>query len=259
MLSSGGWGLPNIFGVTLCMEFPLKYLTVYDPEKPKKRYGRHGDGGYVVVEGFSYDNYISCGIGPVISFDMDFLNAHTVSQALIFDGTLDERNRKVMRIIQRLPENLKWIKKNIAAESGETTTSLQEEISSMENVFLKMDIEWGEYPWAAEFPLELFKKISQFVVEVHDVTKLDRWKFLERLSLTHYLCHVHGNNYGPKAEAAGVMIPDTLELTYVRKTLFAAKPPLNKTPFPQEQDFPNCPNRADYVLDFWPFVSIESA
>jgi hypothetical protein len=64
--------------------------------------------------------------------------------------------------------------------------------------------------------------------------------------------HVHGNNYG------GINnhnIPETLELTYIRKNEIPQLPELNKNNLPDKRlDIPNDKHRDDYNLCFYPFV-----
>ena len=72
------------------------------------------------------------------------------------------------------------------------------------NIFLKMDIEGGEYPWLLQIDENSLNKFIQIVIEFHGITN-DSWhcnyndkiKCLEKLSKTHYIVHAHGNNYGP--------------------------------------------------------------
>jgi hypothetical protein len=72
------------------------------------------------------------------------------------------------------------------------------------------------------------------------------------LSHTHYLVHIHGNNYSEVING----IPNVVELTYINKNCFDEEPELNKTTLPiYNLDFPNNPNSSDYDLNFSPFVN----
>ena len=136
--------------------------------------------------------------------------------------------------------------------------------SKYTNIFLKMDIEGGEYPWLLTFDEELLHNFKQIVIEFHGITN-DGWntcyndkvKCLEKLAKTHYIVHAHGNNYGPVLNK----ISDVIELTYVNKKYFESEgesknePALNTKPLPiPGLDFPNNPNNKDIYLNFYPFV-----
>jgi hypothetical protein len=123
-----------------------------------------------------------------------------------------------------------------------------------------MDIEGGEYPWLLSLNQEKHNKFKQIVIDFHGIND-DSWnkdfnsklQCLKKLSDTHYLIHIHGNNCALVSENG---IPDVVELTYIRKDYFSEKPELNKTPFPiLGVDFPNDNNRTDYDLNFPPFVN----
>ena len=73
------------------------------------------------------------------------------------------------------------------------------------------------------------------------------------LSKTHYIVHAHGNNYGPVSNN----IPDVIELTYINKNYFSSVPELNTKSLPiNNLDFPNCSDKNDIQLNFYPFLKI---
>lgn len=54
-------------------------------------------------------------------------------------------------------------------------------------------------------------------------------------------------------------VPDTVEITYIRKDTINYYPELNKQLLPiNGLDFPNNQNNADYDLNFRPFVNLPS-
>jgi len=60
-----------------------------------------------------------------------------------FDGTINEYPYEYTR-------KLSFIKKNINDFNNTTNTDLSYLIDKYTNIFLKMDIEGGEYPWLLE-------------------------------------------------------------------------------------------------------------
>jgi hypothetical protein len=131
-----------------------------------------------------------------------------------------------------------------------------------DNIFLKIDIEGGEYPWLLEIDESRLDKFKQIVIEFHGITN-DGWgcnyndkiRCLEKLAQTHYIVHAHGNNHGPVVNR----IPDVIELTYVNKKYFSSPPKLNTRPLPiPNLDFSNIGGPYDINLNFYPFVNTVS-
>lgn len=229
-------------------------LTVYQYDK-KYRLGVNGDGGYVLADlEKKYDCYISAGISNEESFSRDFLSKHNIDkeECFGFDGT-----------IHQYPENyngekLQFIKKNINFYNDDANTNLTDIIENHNDIFLKMDIEGGEFNWIVSLSEEQLSKFSQIVMEVHwiyndsIVPKEIKKQCLEKLSKTHYLVHIHGNN-NENVYSDG--FPPVVELTYIHKNYFDVTPPLNTTPLPIDGlDFPNKKGVSDINLNFYPFV-----
>ncbi len=79
---------------------------------------------------------------------------------------------------------------------------------------------------------------------------------LRKLANTHYLFHVHSNNYG-KAPffTNGAIMLDVFECTYVAKRLVIEVVNLNKTSFPDPKyDRPNKPGDPDHAITSMPYV-----
>ena len=104
-----------------------------------------------------------------------------------FDGTIQKYPNPGPRV--------HFTKKNISGVETEKTTNLHQLIDKHENIFLKMDIERGEYPWLQSLSKEQLQKFRQITIEFHRPFDKERWECLEKLADTHYLVHLHGNNY----------------------------------------------------------------
>ena len=225
----------------------MEHLVTYQPNESKRRLGSESDGGYVIIEGYAYDAYISCGISTETSFDEAFVRYHPGIPGFAYDGTVDRPHT--------LPGTIEFFKTNIGPENSETTTNLTHLTAIYKEIFLKMDIEGHEWKWIMSMPNAYMTTFKQIVIEVHGLWD-DNWEAsidvkksaLRKLAQTHNLVHAHGNNHAAFAD-----IPTVLELTYLRKDIPVAG--LNSQPFPQSVDRPNCPGRADYVLNTWPFVT----
>ena len=228
-------------------------LKVYNFDK-KIRCGVNRDGGYVFAElEGGYDLYISAGISNEESFSRDFIKKYNMceSNSFGFDGTIDNYPHQYTK-------DISFIKKNINNFNDDHNTDLTFLMSKYSNIFLKMDIEGGEYPWILNTSEELLQNFKQIVIECHCITD-DEWntsytdkvKCLKKLSKTHYIVHAHGNNYGKVVNK----FPYTIELTYVNKKYFDSTPELNKKALPKSGlDFSNNPDYKDIDLNFYPFV-----
>jgi len=230
-------------------------LRVYQFDD-KIRLGKICDGGYVIgeLEG-EYDCYISAGISNEESFSKEFIEKYNMNEfnSFGFDGT-------VQHYPYEYTKNISFVQKNINSFNDNDNTNLFSLIDKYENIFLKMDIEGGEYPWLLNMTAEQLQKFKQIVIELHGITNdswgcnyPDKMKCLEKLSNSHYVIHAHGNNHAP----VYANIPDVIELTYINKKLFNSTPVFNTTPLPiPNLDYPNNPNNnVDINLNVQPFVN----
>ena len=238
------------------------FLNVYNFNK--SRCGEVIDGGYVIGDlEINYDCYISAGISNNDNFSLEFINKYKLnkSNCFGFDGT-----------IQELPSNLidkmTFINKNIGSYNSETTTNLIDLIEKNNKIFLKMDIEGGEWGWLLSMNETNLSKIAQITIELHGLTNTswhnmtlnsfccynDKIECLKKLEKVFYLIHAHGNNADLVSYNG---MPNVIELTYINKKYCETVLELNSTPFPIKYlDYPNeklCP---DVNLNFPPFVHI---
>jgi hypothetical protein len=232
----------------------LELLQVYHFYK-KIRCGTNSDGGYVLAElDGEYDCYISAGISDEESFSRDFINKYNMNEynSFGFDGTI--RNYPY-----NYTKKISFIKKNIHSINDDNNSNLSFLIEKYNNIFLKMDIEGGEYLWLLNIDETQLNKFKQIVIEFHGITN-DGWgcnyndkvKCLEKLSKTHYIVHAHGNNCGQVLNN----FPDVIELTYINKNYFNSLPELNTQSLPiYNLDFPNNNKWNDINLNFYPFVN----
>ena len=235
----------------------LKYLTIYDFLN-KKRLGIKGDGGYVIgiLDG-EYDFYISAGVSNEESFSRDFINMYNMNKhnCAAFDGT-------IKKYPYEYTENITFYKRNISPIKSERTANLSYFTDNYNDIFLKMDIEGSEYDWLNSLTEKQLTKFKQIVIEFHGIND-DSWNIqltdkincFSKLSKTHYAIHIHGNNYGGLTKN----IPDTIEVTYIRKNSIEYNPILNMQQLPSSLvDSPNYLEKTDYDLNFPPFVNCNS-
>jgi hypothetical protein len=238
------------------MKNKMDYFTVYSFE-PKIRLGTEADGGYVIVDmpTPAYDCYITAGVADEESFSRDFLQKYKIptSDCYAFDGTINNYP-------WQYTTNIQFTKKNISSKETDHTSNLESIIKKYKNIFLKMDIEHGEYDWISNIDINLLRNFKQIVIEYHAVyidqtsIPLDvKVSCFNKMAVNHYIVHAHGNNYGGSAVIDGNPIPCIIEITYIRKDLFSKQPNLNKATLPCSVDRPNNPAWPDCNLNFPPF------
>lgn len=230
----------------------LDFLRVYSCDH-KIRLGNLSDGGYVCADIGNYDCYISCGVSNEESFSRDFIEKYGMNaqNSFAFDGT-------IANYPYHYTNKITFYKKNIAPYQSPHHANLRFFIDKFDNIFLKMDIEGWEYPWLNSLSVKDLSKFKQIVIEFHGINDnswnssySDKKLVFEKLNQTHYIVHLHGNNYSGTTNS----IPDVIEVTYIRKTEFTSSPSLNNKPLPDPLlDYPCRNSMPDYNLNFEPFV-----
>ena len=216
-------------------------LTLFD-SKPftKIRVGRDNDGGYIIADlpSDSYDLFLSAGIANDISFEDVFCDKYGIN-CHAFDGSIDSLPVENKSII--------FNKLNISNVKDDKHTNFREFFDSdkYNNMFIKMDIEGSEDSFFPLLSNNDLLKIKQLVVEVHKPESY----VPNIISKTHYLIHVHPNNYGGVSIIDGIPIPSVFELTYIRKDCFTEKPRLNTQIIPTFLDQRNGLYRPDGVTE----------
>jgi hypothetical protein len=169
--------------------------------------------------------------------------------------------------------SIEWVPKNIGYSNTEKTTNLKKYIQNNKKIFLKMDIEGSEFNWLDSMTETELENFSQIVLEVHWPFDIYRMNMLQKLNKTHYIIHIHGNNYCdrdiPKHLPSGrtydgtvtinnnmipqIKLPEVFEITYVNKniynkctdSLYVERVKPKEIKFPTILDYPNNPNADD--------------
>ena len=205
----------------------------------KIRLGKNNDGGYVIYDGLDYDLIIGCGINNDISFEDCFVEKYKC-KSIVFDGT-----------INKLPKSKydhKWFNQNVY--QGTLDNLLNDDI----NIFLKIDIEGGEW--------DLFKKInlenvSQMVIEFHigftgkrgkPRTNINLDKYFDiflKIEESHNLIHIHPNNNKLRQHKYNdKIIHSVFEASYINKKLCDNVRPI-KYKYDEKLDMPNNSKKCD--------------
>lgn len=125
--------------------------------------------------------------------------------------------------------------------------------SNENNMLLKMDIEGAEYSVLQSIDAKTLKRFKQIVVEFHGLIYADLENVIgisiDKLNATHQLVHVHGNNGGKFIMRGGLLLPEMLECTYLRRSDY--KFVESTRFFPTPLDKPNRPHRPEINLGYW--------
>lgn len=173
-----------------------------------KRLGRNQDGGYVVPISYckSAKALISFGVGDDISFERDFLKENDFVEIDIYDGTVSSLPEKIKCNFHR--QNCYFEKMN--PFSGMLSPGV-----------CKMDIEGEEYN-LPNLPKEALGGIECLVIEVHflnDNKEKARALFSYLSDCGMSVVHIHGNNNCLYQDTFGVRMPQTLELTLIKRKI----------------------------------------
>lgn len=197
--------------------------TIKDPI----RIGCASDGGYIVPKMVldHCDDLLSFGLGENWSFDREWKKLKPDSKIHMYDGTVSLSNMKDYLRDQyskffnssidvfHYQENVG--KKEINPAQTEFATTLQR--LGSEKIFLKMDIEGGEFQILEDI-LAHADFIPAMVVEIHFANyHRENFKYtVERIKEFYELVHTHGNNHTPLGTDGSC---DCYEFTFIRKDL----------------------------------------
>jgi hypothetical protein len=183
------------------------------------RVGSELDGGYVMGKISNQKFAISIGVGRDVSWDEAIakqgINVH------MFDHTVKKpptsfKNSNFYKIGIRSSKTKKS-RKLLLLEEILHKIGLEDK----ENLILKIDIEGAEWDILAEVDASTLTKFDHIVIEFHDLdlSDLNQREILGKLKVNHSIIHVNPNNYSKISSFDGYLIPNVLEITYVKNEL----------------------------------------
>lgn len=210
-------------------------LTVYRCPVDRERFGPEGDGGYVMAGcDVFYDQFVSCGIGGNVEFELAVMAQYPNLLCRAIDG--------VIRTLPKKHDRMLLFRTMVGHADRRGEINLEGELEGATDALLKMDIEGAEHRWILSVPEETLCSVAQLVIEVHGMNNPEATRILEALRENHNLIHVHGNNYGKLTDEG---IPNVIELTYLRKDYFDHTVTHYSCEVPMKLDFPNNPKKPD--------------
>ena len=197
----------------------------------KVRIGSENNGGYVLIDNIKHINklYSLYDILPTsFPFENDFVNRTTKSIAYFYDH------------------------KSIA-------TSLYEN-NDLGNTNLVLKLDLVDLSFLVSLPDNIINKFEQIVMTLYSITTDIFYKIqmIQKLNRFFHIIHVHANNNYPLINTNYINIPNTLELTFIRKNSYTLYNNTNHIIdplpfFPSNFDSPNNPTKPDIYLKFYPF------
>lgn len=216
-----------------------------------KRYGRHHDGGYVMLDDFVECHYAySFGINDDSSWDEQI--AENDIDVFCYDHTIDSLPNNNPRL------HFNKIGIGVRDSLGESLLSFDtildfNKCQNEDNMILKMDTEGAEWGVIRDISSETLSKFSQMTFEFHNVASTYFLSFeetlaiFEKLNRTHQVIWIHANNFGAVEQSGNIVIPDTIEITYANRNKYQFQPCEYKCPL--NIDEPNHSVRPDVELD----------
>lgn len=213
------------------------------PDFPMIRIGKCADGGYIMLDDFEHiEACYSFGIGTEVSWEEDI--AAKGIDVYCYD-----------HMISYMPgnnEKIHFSRYGIAGMDScngilkSMETFMKQNKTLTNNLILKMDVEGAEWEFIQNTDINIFSHFKQMTFELHNLTDENHsneiFYCLNKLKTTHQPIWIHGNNAGIAEKSGTYVVPEMLEITYVRKDSYKMK----------EWDEYNCPNSLDYpnVYDF---------
>ena len=215
------------------------------------RIGDDFDGGYVMLDN-NLESAVaySLGIGDEISWDLALANRN--AEVFQFDHTIPKFPLNHPRF------HSFHIRISDAPGEGENVRTIDELLDEhnhrgRSDMILKIDIEGAEWFVFQMLSSTTLAHFSQILVEFHgmqDMSKISifnrRLGVLAKLNLTHQVVHVHANNWHDPILIGGIMMPNLIEVTYIRRTDHQFD--RCEKIFPTELDQPGSPFKPDIFL-----------
>ena len=230
-------------------------LVVRDLDLPDPKFvrlGRDYDGGYVMLDDFEgIKNAYSGGIADDVSWDEAI--AERGIDVFMYDPTIDQ--------LPKEHPKFHWVKEGLIGiptpkyPELKTLSSFIEKNGHVDdrNMILKLDIEGTEYGLFQQIELDTLLQFKQIVVEFHDLMYINVENIigmaLDKLNATHQLVHVHANNFDTYLVRGGLVLPNTIEGTFLRRSDY--KFIKSRKFFPTALDRPCHPKKPEINLGYW--------
>jgi hypothetical protein len=190
---------------------PWKYKGEID------RFGGIGDGSYILPTDLANKKtfLVSGGLGNNNNFEIQL--ARLGIKGFQIDNSINKPPKS--------HENLNFISKTLGALDGEESISLKTLINNVsinKDIIVKLDIEGGEIEALRNLPKNALQKITCLSMELHSISSLHNntqiLEMLNHLKLSGFRSiYLQANNGCLTYTMSGYLIPDNMEVTFVKK------------------------------------------
>ena len=230
-----------------------RFIEKFRPKSVGKkliRIGGKGDGGYLLPDDLSdISACFSPGVDVTSTFEEELAEKCSI-KSFMADFSVDKP-----------PIDNKFFhfdKKFLGNKNDEKFIRLEDWVKSNTNdnsdLILQMDIEGSEYEVIIDTPREVFKKFRIMAIEFHSLDMIfnkNAFKMVEavfdKLSSDFTVAHIHPNNCCGTYKIKEMVIPSTLEITFLNKELTLKKEKIES--IQNELDFKNIEHKPDIFLD----------
>jgi hypothetical protein len=235
----------------------LKKITQPKTSSSKlKRFGKVGDGGYILDEDTA-KNITRCysyGIGGEISFEEELRKYNENLLIYLFDHTINLPDNN----IHVLPKRMIWKKEGLGGfKTNELDNFLNHTLINgdknlLEKTCLKIDAEGAEYDFFDSVTAEDFSSLRSIIIEFHSVSyRTEKFiETIEKINKNFDIIHIHGNNSNNNFLHHGFYFPDVPEITFLNKKFNQNSKDLSIRYPIDDLDFPNGSRCPDLVIDF---------
>ena len=222
------------------------------------RLGRESDCGYVMVDSFNASGggiAYSFGIGDDVSWDLDM--AERGYDIFMYDPTINglPQNHECFHFFKEGVLGVKVKEKSMDTLENFIRRNGHENES---NMILKMDVEGAEWSFLSTVTAETLNQFDQLLFEFHDMIRPKDMSVMNatlacisKINRTHSLVHLHANNCSSFLLLdEKILIPDALELTYVKTSKYKLVDDENIF-LPIPFDRPNNGTDREIPLGYW--------
>jgi len=230
----------------------IRLLKPYSTNHNLIRIGGSGDGSYLIPDDLAgIDGCFSPGVSDLANFEIALLDMGI--PCYLADNSVESP--------PIIHGNLFFEKKHLSAVDSKNTMRLDSWVNeyapTSEDLILQMDIEGAEYISILSTPQEILTKFRIILIEFHNLEHLTE-KFasgiiqatVNKILTDYVVVHIHPNNARKLSPWGGLLIPPTLEVTFIRKDRVSNRRTIEG--LPHELDEPNVAQIADVRLpEYW--------
>jgi hypothetical protein len=199
----------------------LRMLAPIRVQHALMRVGGAHDGGYLLPDDLAGIEYcFSPGVDVTASFEEALLERGITSY--LADYSIDNPPASLSKFV--------FDKVFLGAKDHGHSITLETWIRKYipdryeNDLLLQMDIEGSEYAVLEQTPSHVLSRFRIMVIEFHDLFNLFdpiKFRYFERvfakLTALFHVVHIHPNNFAPPMRKDGLVIPDVVEITFLRR------------------------------------------